>query len=283
MLLSTDLNPTADYTQVLNEVIFDDRLTHAEFRFWCKLLSLPKGQKFAKLGSGELAKEMGMVPRSCREFRQSLKTKGFLIEKRDELIVTIPAQDFEPKEVKLTKEQQLRVDLRETWMAGKPDMYSKQKHPLSAAQVETLKLHADHNGEEDLCKFLQAVLRGCKADDWWSSHGMNFNNVFGTGTPKQNKFTNVEKLYKLSSSKEGRSKTWDINDDRCWLDWYQSLNQDYDKVERITVKEYEESIDHQWDHDGDKTIYIYLDTDGLVISWTKKARVGSLRYLPTAK
>lgn len=283
MLLSTDLNPTGDYTQVLNDIIFDDRLTHAEFRFWCKLLSLPKGQKFAKLDSGELAKEMGMVPRSCREFRQSLKTKGFLIEKRDELIVTIPSEEFEVKEVKLTPEQQLANDLRDIWNECKPEPFSRQRKGFSAAQIDTLQQHVKHNDAKDVKAFLKKVLEGCKADAWWSEKVLNFTNVFGSGSPKQNKFTNIEKLYKLSNSKEGRAKIWDINDDQCWLDWYQSLNQDYDKVERITVKEYEESIDHQWDHDGDKTIYIYLDTDGLVISWTKKARVGSLRYLPTAK
>ena len=283
MLISTDLNPSNDYTQVLNEVIFDKRLTDGEFRFWCQLLSLPKGKKFAKVEAEEIATLLGISPSFCRRLRRALKAKGFLIVKKTELIVTIPPEDFEPKEVTLTPQQQLREDLKEVYNKYKPDSFTRQRNPMSEAQVETLTLHAEHNNTKNLAAFLQKVLEGCKADAWWSDKALNINNVFGTGTPKQNKFTNVEKLYKLSSSKEGRAKVWDINDDQCWIDWYQSLNQDYDKVERVTVKEYDELIDHQWDHDGDKTIYIYLDTEGLVLSWTKKARVGSLRYLPTAK
>ena len=281
MYLSNDLNPTADYTRILNDVIFDDRLSHAEFRVWCRLLALPKGSKQIIVDVNDIAQQLGMSADLLRTHRRNLKAKGFLTVSRNEMIVTIPADDFEPEEVKLTKEQQERHDLRDTWNANKPDSYSKQKHPVSEAQVSTLRLHASHNGQEDLCAFLVSVLNGCKADDWWKEKNMNFTNVFGTGTPKQNKFTNVEKLVKLASSKKGQAALFDVNSDQSWIDWFQSKTLKMDKVVRLEMSR-SAAWTHQVDNDGDGTIYVYTDEDCLV-HWTYKENDLGVSYLPTAR
>ena len=281
MILTSDLNPTGDYTRVLNDVIFDERLSHAEFRFWCQLLALPRGAKDMVIDANMIAKELNLSEGFCRTQRRSLKEKGFLIVERNRIVVTIPDSSFKPKEAKLTKEQQQRNDLRDAWNEHKPDAYSKQRHPLSAAQVETLQLHAEHNGEKDLCKFLTTALKGCKAEDWWKDKNLNFNNVFGTGTPKQNKFTNVEKLFKLASSEKGQAALFDVSNDQCWIDWYQSNSHEMAKVVRLEMPQSDAWI-HQVDNDGDGTIYVYTD-EGQLVHWTYKEGQHGVSYLPTAR
>jgi len=280
MIITTDMNPTTDFTRVLNSVIFDERLSHAEFRMWCMLLALPKGQKATRVTADEIAAQTGLKPDICRLHRRNLKAKGFLVSKDGELVVTVPSADFEPAEPKLTPEQLLRRELRETWMSNRPDIYGRQKHPLTPAQVATLKLHAEHNGETDLCKFLAEVLKGCKVDPWWSAHGMNFNNIFGTGTPKQNKFTNVEKLFKLAGSNQGQAALFDKNDDQCWLDWYESKGHAMTKVVRLEMERWD-AYDHETENPEEGTIFVYSHEDDLV-HWSLKADRVGVSYLPTA-
>lgn len=266
---------------MLNEAIFDERLSHAEFRMWCMLLALPKGSAFANLTAEEIAEKTGMKIDACRLHRRNLKAKGFLVAKGDELVVTIPPASFKPKEVKPTKEQALRSELKEVWNTHKPDAYSKLRHPLSEAQIETLEAHAQHNGEYHLDKLLTGVLKGCKAEDWWKSKNLNFNNVFGTGTPKQNKFTNVEKLFKLASSTKGQAALFDVDDDQCWLDWYEVKGHFMLKVVRLEMEQYD-AWKHQTETFGDHVLYVYSHK-GNVVHWTMKEGQYGVSYLPTAR
>ena len=281
MILTSDLNPTNDYTRVLNDAIFDERLSHAEFRLWCMLLALPKGQKMFNVSAEEISKAVGMKEDVCRLHRRNLKAKGFLVLKHNELVVTVPSADFEPQKAKLTPDQQLRHDLRDAWNNSKPEAFSRLRHPLSEAQVETLKLHAEHNKEADLCKFLGVALKGCKADDWWKEKNLNFGNVFGTGTPKQNKFTNVEKLFKLAGSKKATAALFDVNNDQCWIDWFRSKAHDMTKVVRLEMEQ-DDAWVHQVDNEGDGTIYIYTQGERLV-HWTYKEGQHGVSYIPTAR
>ena len=281
MLLTSDLNPTTAFSRISNEVIFDDRLSHAEFRLWCRLLALPKGAGQLAIDVNDLADQLEMSTTLLRVHRSNLKAKGFMAGDKNRIVVTMPSPDFKPKEPKLTPDQALRNELRETWMSSKPDIYSRQRHPLTPAQVSTLKLHAEHNEQADLCKFLAAVLKGCKADPWWSTHGMSFNNIFGTGTPKQNKFTNVEKLFKLAGSTKGQAALFDENDDGCWLDWYQSKGHEMTKVVRLEMEQ-DDAWVHQVDNAGDGTIYVYSH-EGRLVHWTMKEGQHGVSYLPTAR
>ena len=280
MIVTNDLNPTNDYTRVLNDVIFDDRLSHAEFRLWCMLLALPKGQKMISITAEEISQAVGMKEDVCRLHRRNLKAKGFLTSKNGSLVVTMPSKDFCPEEAKLTPEQQGRLELRDTWNNNKPEAFTRMRHSLSDAQVATLKLHAEHNGQNDPCKFLAAVLGGCKADDWWKEKNLNFGNVFGTGTPKQNKFTNVEKLFKLSSSTKGQAALFDRNDDKCWLDWYASKGHDMTKVVRLEMERWD-AYDHETDNPEEGTIFVYSH-EGDLVHWSLKADHVGVSYLPTA-
>ena len=282
MQLSTDLRPNSDFTRILNDVIFDDRLTHAEFRVWCQLSALPKGAKEITIEADAIAEQLGVAASVFRKHRQALKDKGFLVGDRNKLVVTIPDADFEPEKPMLTEEQRLRNDLKDAWNDSKPDNYPKLRHPLAVAQLETLRLHAEHSGQADLVKFLTAVLKGCKAEDWWKSKALNFNNVFGTGVPKQNKFTNVEKLYKLANSKQGRNALFDVKDDQCWIDWYQAKGHgDMTKVVRLEMDRDDAWI-HQVDNEGDGTIYVYNEGERL-IHWTYKEGQHGVSYIPTAR
>jgi len=281
MYLSTDLAPNSDFTRILNTVIFDDNLTHAEFRLWCRLLALPKGADQVSVSIAAIAKELGVSTTNFRNQRKALEDKGYLSSKGGKVLITIPDDDFQPKEVKLTKEQQLRHDLRDTWNESKPDVYSKQKHPISVAQLETLKLHADHNKQPDLLLFLVSVLTGAKADDWWSSHGMNFDNLFGTGEPKQKKFNNIEKLLNLSTSRKAKAVTWDHDSDKCWIDWFHSKKAtEYTKVERFRVEDRLEAFHHNVDNPAaPDTIRVYQTHSGRPCLWT---RDNEARFTPSA-
>lgn len=280
MYLTTDLKPSTDFTKIMNEVIFDQNLTHAEFRLWCRLLALPKGSVQVLIDVAEIAEEFGVSSTNFRKQRQGLKDKGYLVQEKNRLVVTIPDQDFKPKEVKLTKEQQMREDLKGVWNSFKPDGYTRLRSPLSLDQVDTLKLHAEHNSEPDLCKFLTAVLRGCKADDWWKDKSFKPDNIFGTGTPKQNKFTNVEKLFKLASSNQGQAALFDKNDDQCWLDWYESKGHAMTKVVRLEMERWD-AYDHETDNSEEGTIFVYSH-EGDLVHWSLKADRVGVSYLPTA-
>ena len=281
MILTSDLNPTTAFSRVSNDVIFDERLSHAEFRLWCRLLALPKGAKEVAVDVGDLADELGMKTDVFRVHRRNLKAKGFLLVEKNRLVVTVPDNNFEPEEVKLSPEQQLRHDLRDAWNANKPDSYAKLKHPVSEAQVETLKLHAEHNEQTDLCKFLAGVLKGCKAEDWWKDKNLNLTNVFGTGRPKQNKFTNVEKLFKLAGSTKGRAALFDVNDDKCWLNWYESKGHTFSKIVRLEKGRWD-AFDHETENRDDGVLYLYSH-EGSMVHWTLKEDQAGVSYLPTAR
>ena len=266
----------------MNEVIFDDSLTNAEFRTWCRLLALPKGSSQVTIEVDDIAEQFGTSATNFRTQRRALKEKGYLVQERGRLVVTIPDKNLKPKETKLTKKQQLREDLKNAWNSSKPDAYSRMRSPLSLNQVDTLVAHADHNEALDLCKFLTSVLNGCKAEDWWKSKNLNFSNVFGTGIPKQNKFTNVEKLYKLANSKQGRAALFNPKDDQCWLEWFHAKGHtDMAKVVRLEM-ERSDAWQHDMANEGDGIIYIYTQGESLV-HWTNKERSCGVSYLPTAK
>ena len=281
MILTSDLNPTNGFTRVLNEVIFDDRLSHAEFRLWCRLLAMPKGAKSMTTDTEAIAKEVGMTVDLCRTHRRNLREKGFLTGDKTKLVVTMPPSDFEPKEVTLSAEQQLRQDLRDAWNKHKPEAFTRLRHPFSESQVITLGLHAEHNGQADPCAFLAGVLKGCKADDWWKEKSLGVTNVFGSGRPKQNKYTNVEKLFKLGNSKKATAALFDVADDQCWIDWYVSKGHEMTRVERLQM-ERNQAWEHQVDNDGNGVIYIYSNDDRLV-HWTYKEGQHGVSYIPTAR
>ena len=271
MIIATDLNPTGDFTRILNDVIFDERLTAAEFRVWCQLAALPKGQRSAHMDAQQVADELGMKPDLCRHHRRQLKRKGFLKANGDKIIVTVPDHDFKPAPAKVTKEQQLRTDLRDAWNKAKPDSYIRQRNPFSERQIATLRQHAEHLEISDLTKLVTQVLSGCKADSWWNDKRLNFDNVFGTGKPTQKKFNNVEKVYKLANSSEGRKALFDSSIDQDWLDWYHANGNDsFTSVVRHTVADRFEGWDHELDNPSDEVIQVYADASGTVVHWTHK-------------
>ncbi len=281
MYLSTDLKPNTDYTRVPNQVIFDDSLTPAELRLWLRLMAYPKGAAKVPVNWEGLAKEFDISSSVLRTQRRSLKTKGYLIITTKEAIVTLPEETHQVKEVQLTPEQQLREDLRRVWNDNKPEGYVTLRHPVSANVLHTLKLHAEHNKVQSLTEFLRRLLQGCNADDWWKGKNLTLVNVLGSGTPKQNKFTNVEKLYKLSTSKQGRAALFDVDSDQCWIEWYTSKAHEMTKVERLEMEQ-DDAWVHQVKHEGDNTIYIYSHENRLV-HWTYKEGQHGVSYLPTAK
>lgn len=283
MQIINELNPTTAFTRIPNEVIFDQNLTPAEFRLWVQLCAITKGSHVTAIDTAALlAAECGIDKDSCRDRRRSLRDKGYIENRGRNIVVTLPGEGFKPKPAKVSKEQQLRMDLRDVWNKHKPETYSKLRNPVSEAQVRTMQLHADHNEQTDLPKFLAAVLKGCKADSWWSDKNLNVGNVFGNGVPKQNKFTNVEKLFKLAGSTKGQAALFDVQDDQCWLDWFTSKGKgEFQRVERLTMGR-QEAWKHQMANEGDNVLYVYHDEERHLVHWTYKENSVGVSYLPTA-
>ena len=281
MYLTSDLKPNTDFTKIMNEVIFDDNLTHAEFRLWCRLLALPKGSAQVLVDTEDLARQFGVSATNFRNQRKSLREKGYLRIEKKRLVITIPEEGAKPKTVKLTKEQRLREDLRDIWNSFKPDSYTRQRNPLSLGQMDTLKIHAQHNNQPDLPQFLTSVLTGAKADDWWGTAKLTFDNLFGTGEPKQKKFNNVEKLLNLSTSRKAKAVTWNHDDDKCWINWFHSKKAtEYTKVERFKVEDRMEAFLHNQDNPAaPDTIRVYQTHSGRPCLWT---RDNEARFTPSA-
>ena len=241
---------------------------------------MPKGANELAISMEEVSKRLGVSTTYFRKQRQNLKDKGYLTIEGGRALVTIPDASFAPAEPKLTKGQQLREDLKGVWNSSKPDSYTRLRSPFSLDQVDTLKLHAEHNNEPDLCKFLTVVLRGCKAENWWKDKSLKPDNIFGTGTPKQNKFTNVEKLFRLASSNQGQAALFDKSDDQCWLDWYESKGHTMTKVVRLEMERWD-AYDHETDNPEEGTIFVYSH-EGDLVHWSLKADRVGVSYLPTA-
>ena len=102
-------------------------------------------------------------------------------------------------------------------------------------------------------------------------------------SPEQKKFSNVEKLYKLSSSKKAEGALFDSKDDQCWLDWYHSKGHThFTRVERLAM-DYFDARNHEIDDEGDENIiYIYFDDENAMVHWTYKESQRGVSYTPTA-
>lgn len=285
MKITSEVNPTTEFTRIPNSVIFDENLTAVEFRTWCQLLAMPKGRKEVNMTAAKIAEAHGTTSDVCRDRRRSLKAKGYLSGSKEELVVTMPDDGFTAKEPKTSPAQDLRHKLNEVWNEWRPKTFCGMRLPLSAKQLITLKEHSSNLKEENLEVVLKRVLLGCRADPWWKEKTMKFDNVFGTGGPTEKKFSNVEKLYKLGVSDAGQSVAFDPSNDRSWVDWFALKGSpEYTKIKRLEAADRFEALDNEIELKesgsltGD-TIRVYSDQQGQIVYWTGQ-NLPQFRYLP---
>lgn len=281
MKITSEVNPTTEFTRIPNSVLFDENLSAVEFRTWCQLLAMPKGRKQFSLTAAEIAEVHGTSPDVCRDRRRSLKAKGYLAGSKEELVVTMPDGDFEEKEPKSSPDQELREKLNEVWNKNKPEAFCGMRRALSVKQLITLREHASNLKQENLAAVLKGVLLGCKADPWWKEKTMKFDNVFGTGAPTEKKFSNVEKLYKLSNSGQGQAALFDSGDDQSWIDWFATKGHVMTSVKRLEMERWA-GYEYEADHRGDGVIYLIME-DNCLVHWTYKESQKGVSYLPTAR
>lgn len=71
-----------NYTKIPNEIIYDSKITSAEFRTYVAFLSFGWGNNAIYPSQATVAKRIGLTDRAVRNHLKSLKEKGYVIYKR---------------------------------------------------------------------------------------------------------------------------------------------------------------------------------------------------------
>jgi len=312
MLIKTGINPRSDFTRIPNAVLGDLKLTPHELLLWIRLYSLTKGDQFLANKAAHAAELVGLSVDVFRDRRRSLAEKGYLQGSGREIVLTMPDGSFvcEPKQPAVLEEPEDFIAeeiaaqpkrkpsginqaeatqmIIEAWNAHKPEAYMtcpSKLHPSTFIAIETqakrLGIERPNYGD-----FVKRILKGCAQDDWWNEKvGMKASNIFGFGTeiPDQ-KFENVEKLYKMGSKIAGKF-SWS-NDDSIFA-WYAAACPDrtFTNIVHMDVPDAPASWEHDVEHRDGDTIFIYhsLEDDGFVVNWTLGKKVHALKTPPNRR
>ena len=304
MRLHTDLKPTTEFTKVLNCVTFDNSLTAHEYQQWVRLLAIQHGKEHVSFTTAqEVADAIGISLDTMRKRNQELRRKGYLKGNRNELLVTIPGEDFVVKEVSIAQEQaekpkrkptslssaDRKTLIKEAWNKYKPDWCA----PLSGniapplyIAIEAQTKHLDHD-RDDYDGFMKRICAALSESPFWrdkAAKPVKPHGVFGWGTPDDKKFRNCQNLYLAANSGAAKAAMWDVNSDQDWLDWYASkgLSQ-FTKVERLKAEDRIQAYTHNIDNPpAPDTIRVYQREDGYPEFWTQDTDSRIVRrQLPT--
>ena len=294
--------PEGNFTLVPNELLFSD-MEPAQKITWMQLASLTrKGESpvFARKLTG-IAEELDTCPRALRRMANILAGLGAAAKEYDDLVLTIPtAESIEKEEDKSIsneiQEQPKRkpsgVDqttawesIKEAWNRSKPDDYYRLDGKVQLPQFIAIESQAKRLGVErsNYGPFVSQVLRGACADDWWSKREMKISGIFGYSAKiPDNKFTNVEKLYKLGG--KAPDVKFSLRDDNSVLRWFNEKDpeQGWSTIERLKMEEGEEVWKHEKSTIAGTVIYLYHDpTSDRIHHWTGKTQKShKFRYTP---
>lgn len=216
----------------IDEILFNSRLSGQARFLWCWLASTERSSRQISWHSCEL--KMGCGTKNRRECLAQLEEEGFISISADGKTVTMhdPVNAYESSRrfvadeicqecnklrgepiekielvkavvndtVKPKETSSEKLVIIEAWNACKPDSFSKIR-VLSTKQKECANKHLKNLGLEkkELAEFICAVCRGLQASNFWTrtvdKSSMNFNSVFGYGSPNDTKMKNVENLY----------------------------------------------------------------------------------------
>ena len=294
--------PEGNFTLVPNELLFSD-LEPAQKVAWMQLASLTrKGESpvFARKITG-VAEELEVCPRALRRMANLLIGLGAAAKEYDDLILTVPtAESIKEQEDKSVsneiQEQPKRKPsgvnqneawelIKEAWNREKPDPFFRLDGKVQLPQFIAFESQAKRLGIErpGYGKFAAQVLRGASADDWWSKREMKISGIFGySASIPDNKFTNVEKLYKLGGKTPDTK--FSLRDDTAVLRWFNEKdpNHGWTSVEHIKMEEDDETWAHNKLHSSGTVIYLYHhpETDRIHF-WTGR-NTPKFRYTPDA-
>lgn len=277
--------PNTGFSKVPHLITFSDLLTAHQKMVWIMLDATCYNRRTDVVSAAKLAKKLDLPARGLQRTIQELIALGFIVKSGDEYSLEVePREGAEPavvrKERSLTRDEKLRLELKDIWNKYKPKN-APSMQDFTPARLKTLRVYVERfNADEQVV--LRRVCDGSNADEFRRDKSWDFGNIFGDGVPTENKQSKVEKVYNLGCSAKARNAVFDHNDDQCWLDWFHAKNhKDKVKVVRLEMDR-SDAWNHDMDNEGDGTIYIYTQGERLV-HWTDKERSCGVSYLPTAK
>ena len=276
--------PNMGFSKVPHSITFGELLTPHQKMVWIMIDALCYNREHEIKSVAKLAEKLGLPTRGLQRTIQELIAMGFITKDGDEYSLQVEPKEEAAstgavKERRLTLDEKLRLELKEIWNKYTPKT-APSMQDFTPARLKTLRVYVERlRADEQVV--LRKVLDGSNADEFRRDKFWGFDNIFGSGVPSEDKQTKVEKVYKLGCSAKTAAAVFDVNDDQCWLDWFESKTLEMTKVIRLEM-ERKAAWKHQVDNDGDGTIYVYTDKDHLV-HWTYKENSVGVSYLPTAR
>ena len=262
------------FSKVPHSITFSEILTSHQKMVWIMLDATCYNRETEVGSATQLAQKLGLPARGLQRTIQELISMGFITkEGRVYSLEVEPQEGAEStgvrKERRLTRDEKLRIELKEIWNKYKPKN-APSMQDFTPARLKTLRVYAERFKVDEQV-VLRKVCDGSNADEWRRDKDWSFDNIFGSGIPSEDKQTKVEKVYKLGCTKKAANAVFDVNDDQCWLDWFHSKKAtEYTKVERFTVEDRLEAFHHNVDNPAaPDTIRVYMTNHGNPCLWTR--------------
>ena len=274
------------FTKVPHSITFSEVLTAHQKMVWI-MLDANCYSKETEVGSAaRLAEKLGLPVRGLQKTIQELISMGFITKDgRVHHLQVEPQEGAEStgvrKQRRLTRDEQLRVELKDIWNKHKPKN-APSIQDFTPARLKTLRVYTERFKVDEQVA-LRKVCDGSNADEWRRDKDWSFDNIFGSGIPSEDKQTKVEKVYKLGCTQKAANAVFDRDDDLSWLDWYHSKGHThFTRVERLDM-DYFDARSHETNDEGDEdVIYIYIEDGNSMVHWTYKEMQRGVSYLPTA-
>lgn len=279
--------PNMGFSKVPHSITFSKLLTPHQKMVWIMLDATCYNRETEAGSAAVLAEKLGLSARGLQRTIQELITMGFIT--KDGRLYSLevePSEEAEStgavKERRLTRDEKLRLELKEIWNRYKPKN-APSMNDFTPARLKTLRVYAERfDADEQVV--LRKVCDGSNADEFRRDKNWDFVNIFGDGIPTENKQSKVEKVYKLGCSDKGQAASFDASIDQDWIDWFHSKGHDsFIEVSRMTVSDRFEGWDHEVADPSKVSIRVYCDSTGKVVHWTyKQIPSNFVTQLPTS-
>jgi hypothetical protein len=274
--------PTKNFTIIPNELLHSS-LSNATRSTWLMIASVARDGYFNDGRGMAYVAELYGIPYTTFISRvQRLKAAGGLVGNQHKCELIIPGGTVEPVEEEVEEEEatiaeeievqpkrkpsgvtqkESMAQIKEAWNANKPEAFmllDGKMHPSLFIAIET---QAKRLGIErpDYGEFVGEVLRAAQVDPYWSVADMKPSRLFGWGTDiGDNKFRNVEKLYR--SPVKAKVQV-DYLDKDFWLSWYDGYK-DLTDVEFKYADSYWDALDRVDEEVDPNTAYVWTKEGG---------------------
>ena len=262
------------FSKVPHSITFSEILTPHQKMVWIMLDATCYNRETEVISVAKLAKKWGLPVRSLQKTIKELLLMGYIAKDGDDYSLEVePQEDAESsgvrKERRLTRDEQLRVELKDIWNKYKPKN-APSMQDFTPARLRTLRVYVKRF-QVDEKTVLRKVLDGSNSNEFRRDKDWDFGNMFGHGVPKEAKQSTLEKAYREGCTKKAANAVFDVNDDQCWIDWFHSKKETgYTKVERFKVEDRLEAFHHNSDNPAEPdTIRVYQTQSGRPCLWTR--------------